>query len=328
MQQPEVSILVAVYNTQAYLRKCLGSLCNQTISNIQIICIDDASTDGSSSVLDEFSMRDSRVVVIHLLTNRGQAHARNVGLKQAKGKYIAFLDSDDWLAPDSLEQTLKVFSEHPATGCVLFRVFYYYDSKRMEEFAMPAFSVLSGSEAFELSLTWRIHGIYVVQRDIHLQYPYDDSVYTFSDDNTTRLHYLASQEVRCCSGIYFYRQHASSVSHQTSLRRFDYLLANISMKEQLHKLRVKKQCIDIYENHRWLNIIDVYMFYFKNRRLLSRQDAKQALNIIKKAWESIETHRLTKRNSRKFGFIPMQYSWTMFRIQEEIYFSLRKLLGR
>lgn len=98
----EVSVIIPVYNTEPWLEECLESACGQTLKSIEILCINDGSTDGSLAVLRKFAARDERIVVINQ-ENRGVAHARNVGLNHAKGKYIYFLDSDDWIAPDALE---------------------------------------------------------------------------------------------------------------------------------------------------------------------------------------------------------------------------------
>ena len=115
----EVTILVAVYNAEKYLRECLDSLLKQTLQEIQVICINDASTDSSLSIIQEYAQKDKRIEYISLKENKGQAHARNVGLQQAKGKYICFLDSDDLWEPTKLEKQIYfmeknnyVFSYH------------------------------------------------------------------------------------------------------------------------------------------------------------------------------------------------------------------------
>ncbi len=325
---PQVTILVAVWNTADYLPRCLDSLRRQTLRDIQVVCVDDASTDLSLDVLRHYASLDDRIEVIALSHNQGQAHARNVALQRAKGAYVCFLDSDDWIADDCLERAVEVFRAYPKTGCVLFHTLYYYNRSRQEEFPMQTFGVLSGNEAFVLSLTWKIHGVYMVRADIHQQYPYDESAHAFSDDNTTRLHYLASQEVRLCTGTYFYRQRATSVSHQFSLRRFDYLLANLSMKRQLERLHVDNALLDLYENHRWLNVVDMYMLWFKHGQELSPDDGRKALKIIRDSWQTIESHRLTPILRHKFGYSPFAGHWRWFVLQEQIYFGLRRLLCR
>ena len=102
--EPKVSVIVPVYNTEKYLTKCLDSLTNQTLSDIEIICINDASTDGSLKILQEYALRDDRIKVIDLKENGGVSKARNTGIDSATGEYIGFVDSDDFVDLDFYER--------------------------------------------------------------------------------------------------------------------------------------------------------------------------------------------------------------------------------
>ena len=104
---PTVSIIVPVYNDAIYIRRCLDSLINQTLKDIEIIVVDDGSTDTTPAVLKEYLKKDSRICVI-TQENSKQGTARNNGLKIAKGEYIAFIDSDDWVDTDYFEKMLEV----------------------------------------------------------------------------------------------------------------------------------------------------------------------------------------------------------------------------
>ena len=99
MSQPNVSIIVPVYNAEKYLERCIGSLVNQTLENIEIILVDDSSTDSSLEMCRKMAEKDSRIVVLHKV-NEGAGLARNEALKVAKGKYIGFCDSDDYIEKD------------------------------------------------------------------------------------------------------------------------------------------------------------------------------------------------------------------------------------
>ena len=101
-KQPCVSVIIPVYNVEQYLERCVDSVLCQTLSNLQIILVDDGSPDGSPVICDRYAAKDERVQVVHK-KNGGLASARNAGLRIAEGKYIFFLDSDDWLEPDGME---------------------------------------------------------------------------------------------------------------------------------------------------------------------------------------------------------------------------------
>ena len=100
-----ISVIVPVYNIEAYLRKCIDSILAQTYTNLEIILVDDGSTDNSGEICNEYAAKDARIRVIHK-GNGGLSSARNTGIDIATGKYIGFVDSDDYLAPDMYEKLL------------------------------------------------------------------------------------------------------------------------------------------------------------------------------------------------------------------------------
>ncbi len=92
----KISIIIPVYNVEKYLNRCLDSIINQTFKDLEIICIDDGSTDTSSKILEEYASKDTRIKVIHQ-KNSGLSAVRNKGIALASGEYISFIDSDDWI---------------------------------------------------------------------------------------------------------------------------------------------------------------------------------------------------------------------------------------
>ena len=320
----KISVLVAVYNAAPFLPACLDSLIGQSHCDIQVICIDDASTDDSLNILNDYAMRDNRIEVIHLEKNGGQAHARNCGLQRVNGDIVCMLDADDWLSVDALEQLVAAFDEQ--TDCVLFDVVFEYADHK-QPYSMPPFDGLTGKEAFQLSLAWKIHGLYGIRTAIHKQHPYDETCRSYSDDNTTRIHYLHSRQVCRCSGVYHYRQHESSVTHHIGVHRFDYLQANESMRHQMLALQVDDTLLAEYENHRWLNLVDVYMFYYVHGHELTKAECEYGLQELRRIWAIIDRPSLNKETITKFGYRPCR-SWLLFRLQEWLYFTLRGLLGK
>lgn len=104
---PELSIIIPVYQAEKYLRDCLSSVLNQSFENFELILIDDGSTDESASICDEYAKNDSRILVIHQ-ENKGQSAARNKGLKLAKGEFVGFIDNDDRIEPEMFALLLKL----------------------------------------------------------------------------------------------------------------------------------------------------------------------------------------------------------------------------
>ena len=95
MEKPLISVIVPVYNVEKYIGRCLDSLMAQTYGNLEILLINDASTDGSGGLCDRYAAQDPRVRAVHLTENRGVSHARNVGLEEARGRVVAFVDPDE-----------------------------------------------------------------------------------------------------------------------------------------------------------------------------------------------------------------------------------------
>lgn len=113
IEKPLISVIVPVYNVENYMRQCIDSLLNQTLSNIEIILVDDGATDTSPKICDEYARRYSSIKVIHKL-NGGLGSARNAGMKEARGQYIGFVDSDDYVSVKMYETLLDVAETNKA----------------------------------------------------------------------------------------------------------------------------------------------------------------------------------------------------------------------
>ena len=107
-----ISIICPIYNTELYLKECLNSILCQSYTNFELILIDDGSTDNSGIICDEYATKDKRIIVIHQ-TNKGLSASRNKGLEIASGEFITFIDSDDWIDPNTLRDNLSIFNDNP-----------------------------------------------------------------------------------------------------------------------------------------------------------------------------------------------------------------------
>lgn len=129
MMIPKVSVIIPVYNAEKYLRQCLDSVCSQTLKELEIICVDDGSTDQSLDILREYEANDSRLKVV-VQANGGAGAARNNGLRAASGECLSFLDSDDFFEPDMLECSYNELKKYQADFVVFESDQYHMDVQK------------------------------------------------------------------------------------------------------------------------------------------------------------------------------------------------------
>lgn len=130
---PLISVIVPVYNTEAYLRKCLDSICEQTYPHLEILCVNDGSTDGSADILSEFAAKDKRIKIINQ-QNAGLSAARNAALDIAQGEWITGVDSDDYLEKNAYEYALQNANDEVDVICFGTRVIWEREEEMNDDF--------------------------------------------------------------------------------------------------------------------------------------------------------------------------------------------------
>ena len=201
---PTISIIVPVYNTERYLPKCLDSIAAQTFTDFEVLMIDDGSTDGSREVCERYSRSDSRFVTIHQ-SNQGVSASRNNGLKQARGNYIAFVDSDDYVHPQMLELLYKAIRQGEYDLVVWNKL---YDRRLL---ANICFSTLKVSEdwLFNTEVFSKVHKVIEIDCKLYyyLQRSMSASRHISEKETTDRINALlacskflvpGSMEEACC----------------------------------------------------------------------------------------------------------------------------------
>lgn len=225
MEKELVSIIIPVYQVKPYLGKCIESVIHQTYRNIEIILIDDGSTDGSSEICDTYRDVDHRIIVIHQ-ENMGLSAARNSGIQIAKGIYYAFVDSDDWVRSDYIEVLYRSCKNNDAdiAQCGYYAVI---DEDRAEtdninsafayspeEFSIAEFTILS----WNCNLTWNKLYRAILFREI--EFPVGR---IHEDEFTTyKLIWKANKIMVNTAKLYYYRQRQDSITgSEYSLKRLD-----------------------------------------------------------------------------------------------------------
>lgn len=237
--QPKVSVIIPVYNTSSYLRQCLDSVLSQTLEELEVIVVDDASTDGSWDIVQQYAGRDTRVVAIRHDFNRRQGAARNTGLRRARGAYIGFVDSDDWLSGEMYERLYRI-AEKGAYDIVACGIEYVDFSNPALSYRYSYDAVLEGCDAIISAVGGNERPLMVGpcnrlhRRELILDEPvwFPEGV-LFEDNIFTLMVCHRARAVRVVpDACYFYRQHSSSTVHQAAKR-----LHCISMFETIRDCR-------------------------------------------------------------------------------------------
>lgn len=232
--EPLVSVIIPVYNVLPYLREALDSVINQTYKNLEILIVDDGSTDGSEDVCDEY-LSDPRVIVIHQ-ENKGLSGARNTGLDRMTGEYVAFLDSDDAFTPEMIEKMLGAIIRNQAAAAVCGYFAYYTDQsmsasnvRKVRNAYFDEECVLSSAEALNLMFVGKVS--WAVWNKLY-RHTVWDTVRFPEGDNYEDMRIMCRIIEQCdhivtVPEIYIlYRQRTGSITKTQSEKNLrDYLLA-------------------------------------------------------------------------------------------------------
>ena len=326
----KVSVIVAVYNMKEHLRQCVESVLAQTLKDVEVVCVDDVSTDGSLDLMHTLAQEDSRVKVVEQQVNGGAQLARNAGILASSGEFITVLDDDDWLAPDALELAVKEFEGRDDVECVLLREMrvrpdgsIFYPDGRWE------FREASGEMVFYHSMPWHVSGRYVVRRPLQLRILYDNADRVYGEDNTALLHFLESPRIIQSEGIYYYRLLDDSLSHAMNMAIFGGLKSHVAMSCHLLKGGYSLAVRSAHERFRWLMVVNaIRHLYLYGRKYYSVAQRSEAWQLIRDDYDCIDWELIPKEQLRKLGYMPLRSSWTLFRMQEWLYFTLKQLTGR
>lgn len=162
MNTPEISVIVPVYNVEKYLDRCVRSIMAQTFSDLEILLIDDGSTDAGGAMCDALAEEDGRIRVIHK-ENGGLSDARNVGIDNAMGNCIGFIDSDDFIEADMFEFLHRNLVNDDADIAIC-GIFNYYDGRTPTRIASPEHKILSSTEAIRMVLDSRVISVNAVNK--------------------------------------------------------------------------------------------------------------------------------------------------------------------
>ncbi|MGL5916386.1 MAG: glycosyltransferase family 2 protein [Culicoidibacterales bacterium] len=318
LMKPEISIIVPIYNVEAYLQACLQSLVEQTQANLEIILVDDGSTDESSNIAEQFANQHDHLHYYHKL-NGGLSDARNFGLKRAQGTYVAFMDSDDWVAPDYYAQLLQcaqdthadlvcsdityVYAEHEAI--VKGSDFEGVIGKQDEQYPRYLLSTfpMAQNKLFKKA----------VIDDLKLQFPvgllYEDVAFFY------RIYpYLTKIAYKPIAGFY-YRQRENSIMQAVSERVLEIEAVLVGIRQWYDERNLLSQYADEIEYS-----FARHLLFASYGRLMKSPDYQFAKESTRHHWELLNHYYPNWRKNRYWQ------DETLFRVksQKVLYFGLTK----
>lgn len=281
---PFISVIVPIYNVEKYLKKCVDSIINQTLTNIEIILVNDGSTDNCGQIIDEYANNDKRIVVVHK-ENGGQSSAKNMGLDIAKGKYIGFIDSDDFIHNDMYKNLYDAIENSKADICVCGREAYseagklYYKKELEEELIdLNCYSIQDyiTKKLFYKHTVSGCNKIY--KRDIITKnnIRFEDVSYVGSEDALFNFEVLLNiNKIKSINKIGYTQ--LSRYGSTTTTYKYGYMNRTANMIKCMRKYSMETNNEQIYKQIGPLFLLFFYQWNMSNIKSIKDQDLKELI---------------------------------------------------
>lgn len=315
---PLISVIIPVYNVEKYLSQCLDSVIGQTYQNLEIIIIDDGSTDNSGKMCDIYAQKDPRVQVIHQ-NNAGVSAARNMGLKTAKGAYIGFVDADDYIRPDMYEYLYQLITQDNANIAMCN---WYSDGLSVTNPINTAYRLIPASEIF-------VYGHYPnpvnkLFRAKLLENQWFDPEITYGEDAFFIFELIKKGGMIALGNgnKYYYRQHVTSARHKFT-------------PKHLNRIRTMETCTRYAKEHHWdkwfisphetsLEIAATWLGWLALQSSRDETSVRFLLSYIRKNFWNIFREKRIKFFKKCFIIV----ACINFNLARKIYLTYQKLCGQ
>lgn len=329
MNDKKLSIIVPVYNVEDYIDKCLESIVNQTYRNLEIILVEDGATDKCPQICDEWESKDERIKVIHK-QNGGLASARNSGIEEATGEYMAFVDSDDWLEVNVYEKIIKLLEESQANVAV-FGMTKIDEQGKVLSVHLPDKRVIEGEciekEVFGL-IADNFYGYAwnkVYRSDIIKKSGIRNNPQIIDrEDLAFNLEIMPFLDKIVCVDVmgYYYLQRGTSLLHIKSLKRLEGISAfcnfmnDFKMNNSKEKERIYNYCVKQYVSDCIIKNILWNTGLAKNEKVEKMNEIFSNVKIGEKLVKSKNDPRYLKALSKSFSKKNYKSFYTFFLLSE------------
>lgn len=317
-----ISVIVPIYNVEEYLPTCIKSILNQTYKDLEILLIDDGSTDNSGKICDEYAKQDNRCIVIHQ-PNKGLSDARNIGLDRATGEYISFIDGDDYIHPKMLETLYEALQKGSYDfAMVLYKEIYtkekvpqfipnsnlYYNSQELDQCQLMRglYNVSNRRNnypAANFHVVWnKLYKKSIIKSNRFINTTSEDTIFNNSIYLTCQKAIIVKQP------LYYWVQRTSSITHQPINSHF--IDRSYSYLINLHKISIENTLYRSFCLERlYKTIINVQYLSYKtpwhNYAIRQSQELKQ--QTIKEFIKNKNISLLKKLGLTIFIYCPMTY---------------------
>ena len=321
----KVSIIIPVYNVEKFLKQCLDSVINQTLQDVEIICIDDCSTDNSLQILKEYASKDNRIRIIEQKINQGQGVARNEAIKIATGEYIGFVDPDDWIELDMYEKMYNKAKTHD-TDIVICNIEKVFEKTKKKRIVYTLKDIRKFDKTIETDNVYNF-------KNLLKYYPYNTQYYTccrifknnliknnnilFSNTKRTEdvifndmANFLAKKIIHIDKAFYHYRNHREiQYIKNPSLIKIclEYLIKFYkfkNLKDLMYGIKTKITILCFKEYRNLNNKKEKETFYLECKNFLPFNVFINFRNqVIKYQFKNFVKNILSTKNIKKNGVI-------------------------
>ncbi len=348
VSQPKVSIIVPVYNAEKYLERCVNSLKNQTLEALEILLVDDSSTDGSLAICNAMAKEDSRIRVLHKV-NEGAGLARNAALKSATGEFIGFLDSDDYVEPDMFETLCKKAEQYHAdlvmSGVIFVdgnmfseageaerRTFFDRDTHfetedELKELRMGIVGATpqdAEDSKYGMSIWKNLFRRDIIEQN-NLMFQSERKM--LSEDALFMIDYIAC--IRKATGIreafYNYCRNGDSISKAYKKDRFEKSLVFVQEVEKRFRKDIPAQVYQIYVDRFWQAMCRVICA----QEIMHADEAQLRYTDLKKRLKTVCTHPQTVRALQSYPIdkLPFKQKAFAYAMKYRQYLLMKILVG-
>lgn len=290
-----VSIIIPFYNSAQFVDNTIGSLLAQTYNDIELICVNDGSSDNTLEMLENWAAKDSRVKIINK-ENGGIETSLKKGLPYLSKKYTFLIGHDDTLSADAVENAVKEIESSPEIDAVRMKLVVIDENSNVNNI-MDDTRILTGIEALKDTIMhWKIHNFCLWKTNIFKKIEDITTGLMNFDEVATRYLYTKCNKVSFCDGKYFYLQHSQSVTKKITPRLLDVYAVDFYIKKLLLDSKIYSEYKDVFEKYMFGRLNKITNLYFdlqKNGHSLTSNDLKK----VKLLYKAIDYKHIKDKNS-------------------------------